>query len=47
MSDMGDLVVRAILFQMIVCIIVAAAAAIGMEHLFIWLWHHVSLHWGK
>lgn len=47
MSDIGDLIARAILARFIIGIVIAAAVAIGLEHLGIWLWHHISLHWSK
>ena len=36
---------RAFLGLVFVAILIAAVAAIGLEHLLIWLWHHVSIKW--
>jgi hypothetical protein len=36
---------RAITACLLIAIVLAAALAIGLEHLLIWLWHHVSIKW--
>lgn len=38
---------RAVVVFMLIAIVLAGVVAIGLEHLVIWLWHHISIKWSN